>query len=431
MRQHSQCGGEADRAGRCGGVGGCRRQFGVTGRCATPLRARTFIGAGFVLRLVTWRSAGKGKHEAWYWALVGRLDLAPAACGQTRSSVAHPASVTRDLTHSLDSLAALPDIHLAAAFGRGMDCAGTSGANAIESPDYDDPRLGIPVFSLYGGLRRPTPAMMDQFDVLLVDLQDLGCRIYTFITTLRYMLEAAATHGRAVWMLDRCRNPAGRPVEGLRLRPGWESFVGAGPLPMRHGLTLGELARWFCEELKLDVRTERGQHGAVVARCRSWLLAGRCERSWVNPSPNAPNLSMARCYAGTVMLEGTKLSEGAARRDRSSFSARPTSMPMPFLPRCGIWLRAGWAAAAFVLVRADVSQACRQALPRPATACRRSGPLRPRRIQAMALDGPRVQVSAPARSRLPGLGAISPECEARSAGHHDHNQRQRTNAALG
>ena len=88
--------------------------------------------------------------------------------------------------------------------------------------------------------------------MLLVDLQDLGCRIYTFITTLRYVLEAAAEHGKAVWVLDR-PNPAGRPVEGLTLRPGWESFVGAGPLPMRHGLTLGELGHWFVETLKLDV----------------------------------------------------------------------------------------------------------------------------------------------------------------------------------
>src|SRR5207247_7244919 len=104
----------------------------------------------------------------------------------------------------------------------------------------------------YGEGRRPTEAMMQTFDVLLVDLQDLGCRIYTFITTLRYVLEAAAQHRKAVWVLDR-PNPAGRPIEGLRLREGWESFVGAGPLPMRHGLTLGELAGWFVQTRKLDV----------------------------------------------------------------------------------------------------------------------------------------------------------------------------------
>jgi uncharacterized protein YbbC (DUF1343 family) len=150
--------------------------------------------------------------------------------------------------------------------------------------------------------------MMDSFDVLLVDLQDLGCRIYTFITTLRYVLEEAAKLGKSVWVLDR-PNPAGRLVEGLTLRPGWESFVGAGPLPMRHGLTMGELARWFAASLQLDVDLQ-------VVTMEGWQPAaapghGWPEgRSWINPSPNAPNLSMARCYAGTVMLEGTTLSEG-------------------------------------------------------------------------------------------------------------------------
>ncbi|MBS0555034.1 MAG: DUF1343 domain-containing protein, partial [Proteobacteria bacterium] len=156
---------------------------------------------------------------------------------------------------------------------------------------------------------RPTAAMMDSFDVLLVDLQDLGCRIYTFITTLRYVLEEAAKHGKSVWVLDR-PNPAGRPVEGTLLREGWESFVGAGPLPMRHGLTMGELARWFVATLKLDVDcqvvTMQGWQ-PDAAPGYGWPLG---ERTWINPSPNAPNLWMARAYAGTVMLEGTTLSEG-------------------------------------------------------------------------------------------------------------------------
>ena len=110
--------------------------------------------------------------------------------------------------------------------------------NMIESADYTDPVNGVPVFSLYGDVRRPTGQMLSTFDVALIDLQDLGCRIYTFITTLLYVLEAAAANNKAVWVLDR-PNPAGRPVEGLTLRAGWESFVGAGALPMRHGLTLG------------------------------------------------------------------------------------------------------------------------------------------------------------------------------------------------
>jgi uncharacterized protein YbbC (DUF1343 family) len=229
--------------------------------------------------------------------------------GRRIALLAHPASVTADLIHSLDVLAALPDLRLTAAFGPQHGLRGDKQDNMVESPDFRDPRHGIPVFSLYGDVRRPTAAMLDSFDVLLVDLQDLGCRIYTFITTLRYVLEAAAEHGKSVWVLDR-PNPAGRPVEGLTLRDGWESFVGAGPLPMRHGLTMGELGHWFIATLKLDVdyrviEMSGWQPDAVPGH--GWPLG---ERTWINPSPNAPNLWMARAYAGTVMLEGTTLSEG-------------------------------------------------------------------------------------------------------------------------
>jgi uncharacterized protein YbbC (DUF1343 family) len=229
--------------------------------------------------------------------------------GKRVALLAHPASVTRDLVHALDALAARGDIELSAAFGPQHGLRGDKQDNMVESPDYTDPVHGIPVFSLYGEVRRPTAEMMDSFDVLLVDLQDLGCRIYTFITTLRYVLEAAAERRKSVWILDR-PNPAGRPVEGMTLRSGWESFVGAGPMPMRHGLTLGELARWFVRTLRLDVDCEVvGMEGwrPDEAPGFGWPLG---ERVWVNPSPNAPNLWMARCYAGTVMLEGTTLSEG-------------------------------------------------------------------------------------------------------------------------
>jgi len=222
--------------------------------------------------------------------------------------LAHPASVTDNLTHSLDALAGC-GVNLTAAFGPQHGLRGDKQDNMIESPDYTDPVLGIPVFSLYGEVRRPTGQAMGIFDVILVDLQDLGCRIYTFITTLRYVLEAAAEHGKAVWVLDR-PNPAGRPVEGLTLRPGWESFVGAGAMPMRHGLTLGELGAWFVETLKLDVDyrvIEMEGYAPDEAPGFGWPLG---ERIWINPSPNAPNLNMARAYAGTVMLEGTTLSEG-------------------------------------------------------------------------------------------------------------------------
>jgi len=229
--------------------------------------------------------------------------------GRRVALLAHPASLTRDLDHALDALAAQPEIALTAAFGPQHGLKGDKQDNMVESADEVDAKYGIPVFSLYGEVRRPTAAMMDSFDVLLVDLQDLGCRIYTFVTTLRYVLEAAAQHGKAVWVLDR-PNPAGRPVEGLTLRAGWESFVGAGPMPMRHGLTLGEMAAWFVATLALDVELaviamEGWQPAAAPGY--GWPLG---ERSWVNPSPNAANLWMARAYAGTVMLEGTTLSEG-------------------------------------------------------------------------------------------------------------------------
>lgn len=239
--------------------------------------------------------------------------------GKRLALLAHPASVTADLSHSLDALAALPDLKFTAAFGPQHGLKGDKQDNMVESGDFLDPLHGIPVFSLYGEVRRPTAAMMDSFDVLLVDLQDLGCRIYTFITTLRYVLEAAAAHGKSVWVLDR-PNPAGRPVEGFTLRAGWESFVGAGLLPMRHGLTLGELGHWFIHHLQLNVDytvIEMQGWQPDAAPGYGWPLG---ERSWINPSPNAPNLWMARVYAGTVMLEGTTLSEG-----------RGTTRPLEFL----------------------------------------------------------------------------------------------------
>jgi uncharacterized protein YbbC (DUF1343 family) len=227
--------------------------------------------------------------------------------GRRVALLAHPASVTADLTHSLDALIAA-GIRITAEFGPQHGVRGDLQDNMMESPDYTDPIYGIPVFSLYGEVRRPSGQMLSTFDTILIDLQDVGCRIYTFITTLLYVLEAAAEHGKAVWVLDR-PNPAGRPVEGLALRTGWESFVGAGPIPMRHGLTLGELGQWFVDHFKLDVDYR-------VVEMEGWRpdegpgFGWPPERVWINPSPNAADVNMARCYAGTVMLEGTTLSEG-------------------------------------------------------------------------------------------------------------------------
>jgi uncharacterized protein YbbC (DUF1343 family) len=227
--------------------------------------------------------------------------------GKRVALLAHPASVTADLTHSLDALIA-SGVNVTALFGPQHGVRGDLQDNMMESPDFIDPHYNIPAFSLYGEVRRPKDPWMETFDVMLVDLQDVGCRIYTFVTTLLYVLGAAAKHGRSVWVLDR-PNPAGRPVEGLTLRAGWESFVGAGPMPMRHGLTLGEMGRWFVAHFGIDVDYRViGMEGwrPLEAPGFGWPA----DRVWINPSPNAANVNMARAYAGTVMLEGTTLSEG-------------------------------------------------------------------------------------------------------------------------
>ncbi len=226
--------------------------------------------------------------------------------GKRVALLAHPASVTADLTHSHDALVAA-GVNVTAVFGPQHGVRGDLQDNMMESPDFTDPTYGVPVFSLYGEVRRPSGQSMHTFDVMLVDLQDLGCRIYTYVTTLLYILEAAAEHGKAVWVLDR-PNPAGRPVEGTLLRAGWESFVGAGPMVMRHGLTMGEMGHWFIRRFGLDIDYR-------VIEMTGWQPGGPgfgwpTDRVWVNPSPNAANVNMARAYAGTVMVEGATLSEG-------------------------------------------------------------------------------------------------------------------------
>jgi uncharacterized protein YbbC (DUF1343 family) len=226
--------------------------------------------------------------------------------GKRVALIAHPASVTEDLTHSLDALIAA-GVNVTSAFGPQHGLKGDKQDNMVETEDEVDPVYGIPVFSLYGEVRRPSGQMMSTADVFLFDLQDLGCRIYTFVTTLLYLLEAASGTGKEVWVLDR-PNPAGRPVEGSLLVPGQESFVGAGPMPMRHGLTLGEMGAWFIAENDLDVQYR-------VITMEGWEPDGPGfgwpeSRIWINPSPNAANVNMARAYAGTVMLEGAMLSEG-------------------------------------------------------------------------------------------------------------------------
>ena len=239
--------------------------------------------------------------------LLTEEDLRRPLEGKRVSLVAHPASVTAGLDHSLDALIAR-GVNITSAFGPQHGLKGDKQDNMVETADETDPRYNIPVFSLYGEVRRPSGQMMSSADIFLFDLQDLGCRIYTFVTTLLYLLEEAARTGKEVWVVDR-PNPAGGPVEGTLLVEGQESFVGAAPMPMRHGLTMGEMAQWFVAHFKLDVPL-------TVIEMHNWQ-PGRApgfgwphDRVWINPSPNAASLNMARAYAGTVMLEGTTLSEG-------------------------------------------------------------------------------------------------------------------------
>ncbi|MBN1479686.1 DUF1343 domain-containing protein [candidate division KSB1 bacterium] len=229
--------------------------------------------------------------------------------GARLALLGHPASVTRFGQHTLDALMLCDELHVVAAFGPQHGMRGDKQDNMIESEDYIDPKHNIPVFSLYGEQRYPTDAQLATFDVLLVDLQDIGTRIYTFVTTFAYMLDACATHRKAVWLLDR-PNPAGRPIEGTILEPGWESYVGVAPMIMRHGMTLGEFARWYVnlKKLHVDLHVIRmSDYNPHAAPGHGWPLH---EISWINPSPNAANVNMARCFPGTVLFEGTTLSEG-------------------------------------------------------------------------------------------------------------------------
>ena len=227
--------------------------------------------------------------------------------GSRIALLGHPASVTLDLHHSVDALMKTR-LKITALFGPQHGMRGDKQDNMVETGYETDPVYHVPVFSLYGEVRRPTAQMLEQFDVLLVDLQDVGCRIYTYLTTLFYLLNDCARAGKSIWVLDR-PNPAGRPVEGLALLPGSESFVGAAPIPMRHGLTLGEVANWYCEKIGVNADLNvvlMDNYEPAEGPGFGWPQS----LPWINPSPNLATVNAARVYSGTVILEGTTLSEG-------------------------------------------------------------------------------------------------------------------------
>ncbi len=225
--------------------------------------------------------------------------------------IAHPASVTSRLEFAADALLRT-GFDLRALFGPQHGARGEKQDNMIESVHYTDPVTGLPVHSLYSEVRKPTPAMLDGLDRLFFDLQDVGTRVYTFVWTMALAMEACAEAGVRFVVLDR-PNPIGLDAcEGPVVRPGYESFVGLHPLPLRHGLTVGEIANW------LNAPTAVGGRGIgcelEVVRChnldqrnRDWSATNL---PWVMPSPNLPRPASCHVYPGMVLLEGTNLSEG-------------------------------------------------------------------------------------------------------------------------
>ncbi len=284
--------------------------------------------AGFRNGLEIFAGDGTETHEVYRSARATRSDetlaeLHSRLSGKRVAVLTHPAAVDADLTHSVERLLRWNEsrpvsqrFSVTALFGPQHGFAGERQDNMIESDDAHDGKLGLPVFSLYGDTRRITRKMAEHFDVLLYDLQDVGVRVYTFLTTLAYVLtDFHDWNDKELVVLDR-PVPTGRAVEGLVLESGWESFVGCAPIPLQHGLTVGEFALWYVASQKLDTALS-------VVPMKAWTPdTDNCwpvERVWIPPSPNMPGVHTARAYPGTVMLEGTTISEARG-------TTRPLSM---------------------------------------------------------------------------------------------------------
>jgi uncharacterized protein YbbC (DUF1343 family) len=220
--------------------------------------------------------------------------------------VSNPASVDRRLSHIVDQLGRADGVTLGAIFGPQHGFRSDVQDNMIESPHDTDAERRVPIYSLYSETREPTAEMLKGLDVLVVDLQDIGARIYTYIYTLANCLRAGRRHGVPVLVCDRPNPIGGQDVEGAMLRPGFESFVGQFPIPMRHGMTIGELARLFNDDFGIGAQLD-------VVKMEGWTRSTYWDDTglpWVLPSPNIPTLDSTIVYPGTVLFEGTMLSEG-------------------------------------------------------------------------------------------------------------------------
>ena len=238
--------------------------------------------------------------------------------GRTIGLVANPASVDAELRHVAERAEAA-GVRVGALFGPQHGFHSDLQENMIESPHATDARRRVPVYSLYSETREPTTKMLEGLDALVIDLQDVGTRIYTYIYTMANCLRAAQKHGLPVVVCDRPNPIGGVEVEGPGLDPAFTSFVGQFPIPMRHGMTIGELARVFNEHFHLGAKLE-------VVAMKGWTRDQYFDRTgltWVPPSPNIPTLDSAIVYPGTVLLEGTNVSEGRGTNRPFEFVGAP------------------------------------------------------------------------------------------------------------
>ena len=246
--------------------------------------------------------------------------------GQRLGIICNPASVDHQFVHIVDRLAAHPRARLSAIFGPQHGFRSDVQENMIETGHAHDELRRVPVYSLYSETREPTGEMLKDLDVLVVDLQDVGTRIYTYIYTMAYCLTAAKKHDLPVIVCDRPNPIGGASIEGPMLEHGCESFVGLYPIPMRHGMTIGELARLFNEHFGIGAKLE-------VVQMEGWrrdMYHDDAGAPWVMPSPNMPTLETAIVYPGTVLFEGTNVSEGRGTTRPFELVGAPWVIAEPF-----------------------------------------------------------------------------------------------------